>query len=159
MEPDFQPSIEPYLSTCPNFNVPTFQRMLIEYLDAYRGEFPGIMRDFAIPDSPLFVHLIKAFLKHRGGYEGDKMKRKSYFLEHVLSVVRLAINLGRLEAAEKLGAQNFGGETLSSKNKNPVPPLPTQIAEPVRPLTPPPRRGVSSSSGVERAEQNYPVDR
>jgi len=159
MEPVFQPSFEPYLSTSPDFDRTTFQLKLIDYLDAYRGKYPDIMRDFSIPDSPLFDHLIKAFFKHRGGYKGDNMKLKSFFLHHVLSVVRLAVNLGRLEVAEKLGAQNFGGETLTSKNKIPEAPLPTQTISPVRSAIPPTRRVVSSSSGVERTEQNYPVDR
>jgi hypothetical protein len=159
MEPVFQPSFEPYLSTCPDFDRTTFQHKLIEYLEAYRGKYPEITRDFAIPDSPLFVHLIKAYFKDRGGFKGHEMERKSFFLHHILSVVRLAMKAGHLEAAEKLCAPNLGGETLSSKNKKPDPPLPAQTTAPVRPVSPPPRRVVSSSSGVERAEQNYPVDR
>lgn len=61
MKPDFQPSIEPFLSAYHEVNVSTFISSLAAYLEAKTGEFPRIMTAFADPASPIYQHLENVF--------------------------------------------------------------------------------------------------
>lgn len=160
MEADFQPSIMPFLSLSRHLDPPTFQLHLSEYLLNHRGKFPQIMDEFAVPHSPTFNHLCSAFFASCPPAQGGSdIERKGFFNKRVIQPFTAAMLVGRLEAAEKIGAQTLGGESFSAQNKKPDIPLPPKLIEPVRPAPPPPRRVVFSSLGVENRPKNSPVNR
>ena len=156
---EFEPSIMPFLFFESECDPLAFQDTLVSYLDANKGEFPQIMKEFAKPHSPTFLHLFRAFITHcrqpTQGVGGSEVEDMKFFYKRVIGPIFKATRLGASEALEKMGAQLCATE----KTDQPEVPLPPKTAEPVRPVVPPPRHVKVAPPSAGGAVPSSPNDR